>query len=233
MNVNEILDMAIDQAHVNIDDYPQTRVLKYLNLVKNNFRSVQISELWEDYEWDIFKADSVANQHEYILPEMAWATVGAKKVKWLSIKYDGINYTPAREVKESDQIQHWSYYQKNQSVCDPIYYIADNSVFIAPLIPSVIVDALELRWLKNIENYSIGGGEETIWFPVDYHDILVQWVLYYILKSQGKSEDAQIEYRDYKNRRDEAITTMTDRNTWPSFLRYPDEDNNDTSLILD
>ena len=223
MNVNEILDMVVDQAHVNTEDYPPTRILKYLNLIKNNFRSVQIAELWEDYEWDIFKADTVADQHEYVLPEMAWSTVGAKKVKSLAIKYDWLTYTPAREVKESDQINHWSYYQQHQDKCDPIYYIADNSVFIAPLIKSNIVDWIELRGLKNIENYAIDWTEASIWFPVDYHDILVQWTMYYVLKSQGKHEEAQLEYSNYKTRRDEAISTMTNRHTGPSFIRYPDE----------
>jgi len=232
MNVNEILEMAIDMAHVNEVNYPNTKTIKYLNMVKNNFRSVQVAELWEDYEWDIFKADSVANQEEYILPEMAGSTIWAKKVKGLAIKYND-KYIPAREIKESDKTLHWSHYQENQDSCDPIYYISDNSLFIAPLIKSNIIDCLELRWLKNIENYSVDWAESTIWFPVDYHDILVQWVLYYILKSQWKNELAQVEYAEYKSRRDEAIATMTNRNTWPSFLIYPDAEDNSEHLTLD
>ena len=230
MDVNTIIDLAIDQTHVSPDDYPRTRVLPYLNLVKNNFRSAMVAELWEDYIWDIFKTDSVVNQVEYTLPAMATDTSGTKKVRGVSIKYDGVNYTRATEVKPWELKEHWSYYQEKQDTHCPIYYIADNSIFIAPLIKTVIKDAIELKGLKNIPDYSIDGLESTIWFPVDSHDVLIQGILPYILKSQGKGKESQYEKNEYIRMRDENINTLTDRNPWPSYMTYPEDREPDSNL---
>jgi hypothetical protein len=44
-----------------------------------------------------------------------------------------LKYIKAREVNRQTLEFEWNYYLENQSVDDPIYFIADNSVFIAPV----------------------------------------------------------------------------------------------------
>lgn len=71
MNITEIFDLARDQTHVNDTDYPNTRLLTYANIVKNNFHSAIATAINEDYHWDYFRTNSVVNQDEYTLPDKA------------------------------------------------------------------------------------------------------------------------------------------------------------------
>ena len=72
---------------------------------------------------------------------MGASTAGAKQIKQVSISYDGLNYEnigtkiyyPARLVNPNTLENHWSWYEENQSKEFPIYYIADDSLFIAPI----------------------------------------------------------------------------------------------------
>lgn len=71
MNVSDIYDLAIDQTHVNTTDFPNTRVIKYINIVKDDFWSYIVTYMNQDYNYDIFKTDSVIGQSEYVLPQIA------------------------------------------------------------------------------------------------------------------------------------------------------------------
>lgn len=44
-----------------------------------------------------------------------------------------IEYQKAREVNPATLEYEWNYYCENQLPEDPIYYIADDSVFVAPM----------------------------------------------------------------------------------------------------
>lgn len=62
MDVSDILELARDQTHTNSANATDAQVLKYLNIVKNNFWSYIISSMNEDYDWDIFLTDTVVGQ---------------------------------------------------------------------------------------------------------------------------------------------------------------------------
>jgi len=59
MDVADIIDLARDQTHTNSTQFPDAQMLKYLNIVKNNFWSYIVSSISEDYDWDIFTANTV------------------------------------------------------------------------------------------------------------------------------------------------------------------------------
>jgi len=71
MDVADIYTLAIDQTHVNTTDFPNTRVLKYINLVKDDFWSYIVTYMNEDYNYDIFTTTSIVDQSEYVLPQIA------------------------------------------------------------------------------------------------------------------------------------------------------------------
>jgi hypothetical protein len=71
MNAATIVDLARDQTGVNDTQFPDAQVLKYLNIVKDNFWSYLVSSLKENYNWDIFRASTVVDQDEYVFPLMA------------------------------------------------------------------------------------------------------------------------------------------------------------------
>lgn len=243
MNSAQIMDMAIDQAEVNITDYPYTRVVKYLNLVKDDFFTYLITWANWDWNWDIWTTASVANQSEYVLPEAASDTEWNLQINWVSISYDGetyddgnLKYKKASLVKINNLTHHWNYYINNQPKDDPIYYIADKSIFIAPQPDSTQAGTsrIELKGIKSIVDYDASTTESNIRIPLYLHDILVQWVLPYIHKAEGRKTDAQAEKKEYEERRDLAVIKFSNRSQWPTFLNYPDEINEDTlSINLD
>ena len=194
MDVNKILDLAVDQSHTNSTDYPNSRTIDYLNIVKDDFFTVLITAAWEDWNWDIWETDSVVWQNEYVLPEAASDTEGNIKVSRVSISYnwetedDGsIKYTPARLVKLWNLPKNWNFYTNQQSQLDPIYYVADKSIFIAPAPISsdwAIVDWIQIKWIKSIQDYVVWWNEASIKLPHYLHLILVQGILQYIHRSE-------------------------------------------------
>jgi len=58
MNVQDILDIARDQTYQTTTQLPDTTLLKYLNIVKNDFFSYLITSVDENYNWDYFKVDT-------------------------------------------------------------------------------------------------------------------------------------------------------------------------------
>lgn len=230
MEVNSILELWRDQAHVNDVNYPNTRTIKYLNLVKDNFLAAISASLSEDYNWDKVYTDSVVNQEEYTIPWQEWDEVEMIKVRNVARKHNW-EFIQAKEVKPWSLPEHWDWYKVNQDPKRPIFFIADNSIFIAPVFTTVITNAVEFRGIKWIENYEVGWAESTIGFPTLYHDILVQWILPYIMKSQGKNEDAAYEKREYIRQRNQAIKEMAERHMWPTFLTYPSDWSSDNNTL--
>jgi len=59
MDVTDILDLARDQTSKTATNLPNTTLIKYLNIVKNDFFSYLITAIDENYNWDYFNTDSV------------------------------------------------------------------------------------------------------------------------------------------------------------------------------
>ena len=140
-------------THTNISDYPDSRLLPFLNAVKDDFWSTIITAIRSNYNWDIWTIDNtVVNQSEYIIPAAATDAEGSLKISNISMCYDGnayddgkLKYIPATEVDPKNLPNHWNYYINNQSSSAPIYYTADKSIFIAPAFSSIVADGIELK----------------------------------------------------------------------------------------
>ena len=59
--------------------------------------------------------------------------------------------------------------------------------------------------------------------PIDHHDILIQGVLPYMYKAQGKLQESASEKQEYIRQRDNAVRELADRNLSPAHLDYPHE----------
>lgn len=73
-----------------------------------------------------------------------------------------IKYTKAKEVDLSSLQEEWNYYVENQSKDNPIYYIADNSFFIAPAPDLVIENGILLWGIREIPDYTVTTTEPFI-----------------------------------------------------------------------
>lgn len=141
MDVSTIISRTRRFAYTNSTDYPDATALQDLNIIKDQFWSEIVSQLPEDYQWESWTDTTYALQSEYQYPQPASSSVGASMIKEVAISYNSdtyldtslMQYTQARPVNPATLEFEWNYYCENQSNEDPIYYVADDSVFVAPM----------------------------------------------------------------------------------------------------
>lgn len=49
----------------------------------------------------------------------------------------------------------WDYYKNNQSELNPVYYVSDNSIFIAPIPQSAVTDGIKMTGIRKIADYEL------------------------------------------------------------------------------
>lgn len=215
--------------------YSQANFLEDINTVKDKFWSKYVSIFSDDRHYQEWTIDgwTVAFQSEYSLKEVATDVEGVKILKSLAINYNGDTYTntgllqyiPVREV-DKDTLRHeWNYYCENQDKNDPIYFLADNSVFIAPVpLASEVWDGrLKITWVRNITDYAIDSTNLII--PSDFHWILELWVLPFALQTKRvDNNEIQKAQNDYLQAESDALNTLWNRKEWPVFMLYPESD---------
>lgn len=240
MDASAIFTMARELSNTNSTDFTNTRLLPFLNQVKNDLFSCLITWINEDWNWDIWTTTSVADQSEYVIPAAASDTEGNLKISWVSINYnwetfaDGTKkYIKAKLVRLGNLPENWNYYTNNQSKDKPIYYIADKSIFIAPhpATSEAGADRIELKGIKSILDYTITTTEDNIKIPLYLHDVLVQGLLPYIHRAEWRKDEASFEEKNYFTRRDLAVKKFTDRNNWAFYMNYPTDVDETTYTI--
>lgn len=227
--------LARELANTNSTDFSDTRLLPFFNAVKDDLFSYLITWAGWKWNWDYWTTTSVANQTEYVVPEAASDTEWNLKISWLAINYNWdtetdwtFKFTKARLVNPQWLPEHWNHYTNNQDKNDPIYYVADRSVFIAPHPVSweAWAGRIELKWIKSITKYTITTTESNIKIPLYLHETLVQWVLPYVHRAEWRKDEASFEEKKYEDKRDLAVTKFTTRSTWPHFMKFPNDWNN-------
>lgn len=220
--------------------YSQADFLIDINVVKDEFWSAIV---WAqtDRNYDIWAVDSTTLISEYTMPEVASDTAWSKILKNIAINYTWDTYTetwlpiyiPAREVSPDSLKHQWNYYVENQSTDDPIYYISDNSYFIAPAFREAsLSNRIQLTWIKKIADYTISTTEADLKIPVDYQRVLLWGCIPYALMSKRvENNEIQKAQNDYINEKTIAIQNMTSRREWPITMLYPDQQEENNFII--
>lgn len=128
-------------------------------------------DIWSDIiyarkgnrNWDIWLADTVALQDEYTKPSVTSTNVWMDYLHTVSVAYASDAYTwtgwlvykLCRQATE-EEIKNWTRLLEEQSKDDPIYFEADNSLFIAPDPRSTEVGEWRLR-LTGARSIASGG----------------------------------------------------------------------------
>lgn len=219
-------------AKVDTSQYSDANALIDLNTLKDEFWSAIVTTVNESYNWDRWTADTVALQSEYTLPAVAFDTAWNKLLKWISMNYDSetypetweLIYVKAREINPNTLDKDWYYYTEYQSEEDPIYFIADNSFFIAPAPRTAITWGIKLTWIKKIPDYELTTTEANMKITVDQQNALVYGLVVHWL--MNKWADANIindaEAR-WIRKRTEALKALETRLETPHFFLYPDQ----------
>jgi len=238
---SNIITRARRLYNVNTTQYSDADALADLNELKNNFLSALINAVEEDWNWDKWTADTVALQGEYTLPLMGASTAGAKQIKQVSISYDWLTYEnigtkiyyPATLKNPNTLENHWSWYEENQSKNFPIYYIADDSLFIAPIPLSgeAGADYLELRGIKSIPDYTTNTTEAEMVFPLDVQQLFVQGMEPYAMRTKWMDRnEVNAAIAEYERLQTKKIKEMTTRYETAMYMEYPEETSSDLTF---
>lgn len=221
--------------------YSQAQFLLDTNEAKDEFWSNIVARLDEDSNYEIWTVDNTSLVSEYVMPEVASDTAWLKMLKWVSINYTWNTftttwlqqYTKAREVNPQDLPKEWNYYVENQSQDDPIYYIADNSYFIAPSFRTAnLTNRIKLTWIRKIADYTISTTEAEMKIPVDFQRLLIWAVIPSALMAK-RVDNNQIQkaQNDYESKKAIALQNMAARKEWPVFMTYPNEQYDDEIIF--
>ena len=230
------------RCKVDASQYSDANALIDLNTLKDSFWSELVTNTPESYNWDSWKVDNTTLISEYGMPEVAYDTAWAKKLKWIAMNYTWDTYTttwlpiyvPAREVNPNTLDYEWNYYAENQSTDDPIYYVADNSYFIAPAFREAsLADRIKLTWIRKISDYELTTTETDMKIPVDQQQALVFWLMidWYFNKWVDDNTINNAESR-WERKKKEAIKSLANRVENPTTFEYPTEIANDDCIIL-
>lgn len=234
MDVSTIITRARRQAYVNSTDYPNSTALEDLNIIKDQFWSEIVTHLPEDYQWESWTATTVSLQWEYEYPQPTSSSIWAAIIKSVSISYSSdtytetwlIQYNKCRLVNPATLQYEWNYYCENQSQEDPIYYIADDSVFVAPMPRSTEAGAnrLKLTGIRNIVDYTISTTEADMKIPLSSHEVLVQWLVWYaLIDKRVPQNEIQAQQANYLKLKSDNLRFLAERVENPVQFIYPDK----------
>lgn len=203
MNVAKIISRARKIAKYTTSNYSDSEALEDLNEIKDEFWAEIVSRLEEDYNWEEWKTSTVSGQAEYTLPPLTSTSDGTKALKTVAISYgtatydDGtLQYVKAKLVNPANLELDWDYYKNNQSELDPIYYVSDNSIFIAPTPSASIPSAVKMTGIRKIPDYTLSSVEVDIGIPVDFHRVLVFGLAYEMALDKGIPSNDIVEYQN-------------------------------------
>lgn len=113
---------------------PDATLLTLTNVTYRELINVITSKVNEDFFYQEWLADTVANQREYTFPVRDATTDGFKKVISIGIKYASTDdyYRMTTPTKFSNLTSDPSYYDENQPNTSPFFTVADKSYFIYP-----------------------------------------------------------------------------------------------------
>ena len=183
-------------AKVDTSQYPDEKALIDLNTLKDEFWSAIVS-IKRKFNFEIWTSSSIELQSEYTLSEVAYNQAWTKQLSSVSINYNGetyentwkIKYIQADRVNPYDLPYDWDYYVENQDEKKPLYYVADNSYFIAPAPLIAVTNWIKLTWIRKIPDYELTTTEQEMRIPVDQQKDLVFWLAVYWLMNKWVNDN--------------------------------------------
>ena len=217
MQVDNIITLSRTLTHTDSDQISDSQALDYLNIVYKKIASEIVMKIDEDYFWDIFETDTVANQNEYVLPLANNLTAWFKKITRVELKYSATD--SARTLVSSDTIANYKdtvdRLDNDISTANAFYDIKDGSIFIYPAPKQAVTDWLVINAITTLVDLVSWGSESSI-YPNnselrEYHDVLAVWMKQYIFSQQWLINEKNDAINEYRLVLDQLLDTLKDR----------------------
>lgn len=223
MNPSTIIARA-RKGIVDTNNYPDSDWILDFNFVYQDLISEIITELDEDYFFNIAKAPTVIWQEEYVIKEV-WSTTKYKvnEINKVAVKFSSSDtqYTPCTRVNPNDLEHDTDWYKVNQPKTNPFYYVQDNSVWIYPVATENVTDGLKINVIYQPNDLTISSAESEILITPRFHHVIVSGIRPYIYQSRGKVLEETDAINKYEVAKKNMITKMKNRNQWVIEVTYP------------
>ena len=221
MNVQSIINRARRLWYISSNQYTDTEALEDFNIVRKKLGKVINQRVDEDFFFDILTTDLIANQSEYNLFDDTNDIV-VDKLQDVYVKYDATaaQHTKATLVDKDSLDKDLNWYAENQPQSNPIYYVADESVFVYPE-GTAVTDWLQYHATLKLNDLLITDEEEAI--LIDAPELLADGMLPYIYQKRGllnEKNDAKV---SYENSVSEYIELLSDRISTTQEIETPED----------
>lgn len=219
MQYTDITAYAVEQANVSATDYTDSKLLKYVNRRYHDLENRIKKYVAQDYFFDIYTVDTVANQNEYTFETSSATQVGMLDVIRLEIKrattdtYYTLVKPQALDDRTTDELATWV---SKDSAC---YEIKDSSIFIYPTPTVAVTNGLKMQCTVNLIDLT-ATDDETLIFPRhselrQYHYIIALWVIADIFGMKRLMNEKAAAEADYERALQQMITQLGNRESTP------------------
>lgn len=200
MTVDNIITLARDLTWASSSNIDATQIARYLNIVYHDMENAIVDSVDEDYFWDTFTTDTVADQQEYTLQGWDATTEGIKKILRVEVKYAS---TDTYRALYDFRTLNWygysdDYLQANMSHTDGWYEYRENSIFLYPVPDNAVTDWLVVYAVKDMIDLVAWGAESTVYpdHPElrQYHHIIALWMARYMSIHRDDSDTGKANY---------------------------------------
>ena len=221
MNVQSIINRARRLWYISSNQYTDAEALEDFNIVRSKLGKVINQRVDEDFFFDILTTDLIASQSEYNLFDDTNDIV-VDKLQDVYVKYDATaaQHTKATLVDKDNLDKDLNWYAENQPQSNPIYYVADESVFVYPE-GTAVTGGLQYHATLKLNDLLITATEEEI--LIDAPELLADGMLPYIYQKRGllnEKNDAKV---SYENSVSEYIELLSDRISTTQEIETPED----------
>lgn len=222
MDVSAIYSLERLLTTTDSSQMPDSTLKIFTNLAYHELENIITTRINEDFFYDEWTWNIIANQREYeIPPEDLWDNDwGCKKILWVSIKYKNsdINFTKLDETRITNlNVDKW--YLSQLDI--PEYYIADNHFFLLQNPTESIDWWAKIYWIANLLDLDTWWSESTIKLPKEFHELIASWASSYIFQALSLFDKANAARAIYLRRIEDMVSQLSDRNSWPNTIKLP------------
>lgn len=236
MTYNEIVTLALDSSHTKSGQFLAASLKTWFNIARKELWNTIVKDVDENYFFQIWKRDAIVAQTngEYPYPEADENSAGMLKLTAVAIKgYSTDEYfKPAREVDIKTLPHDWEWYLTNQPKSDPIYFIADDSVFIAPNFVAADLPTspsgnmqIKLTGTAKCIDLSAGATAAAILIPDDSHHRIAVGMTQWIFKARAKKNEAAAAKNEFEIEKSLMTDELTNRDNSGMTAKLPDDHN--------
>lgn len=212
MIMEDIFEMAREQAFVTANDYDSSVLLKYANKRYKMIQNALINKVDEKYFYDILYANTQANVNEYTLKSATGTIMWARKIITANIKWKSTDtyYTKLSQSSSNLSTQAIDE-QKINPDQESFVELKDGSIFIFPAPTEDVTKGIMCEAIITMPDLVVDWAEDTI-FPYnselrDYHYIIALGVRADIFALKWSFEEKNIAEQEF---RDELAMMVSD-----------------------